>query len=145
MGFKKLQDLNTENIIALGGFNKKAKKDNPTEVEGYYLGSRVVANTKNKSGKAYIHVFQTPKGNIGVWGKTDMDQKLIQVTPGTMTKVEFSGMKDTKNGEMYVYDVSVDDEQTIEVGGLGDSSGVDYTTTTSDVSKQEQTQRLLKN
>ena len=115
MAFKEVASLDADNVIALGGFNKKTKKDNPKRAEGYYLGSRQVKSPKSKTGFANIHIFQTDKGNLGVWGKTDMDRKLSQVTPGVMTQITFTGMKPTKNNDMYVYKVEVDEENTIEV------------------------------
>ena len=116
MAFKTVSTVDAENTTALGGFNKKTKKDNPTQVEGYYLGNKKVDSPKAKSGFAYLHVFQTAKGNLGVWGKTDMDKKLLSITPGTMTRVTFAGTKPTKTGnDMYVYNVEFDDENTIDV------------------------------
>lgn len=119
MAYKKVADLSGDiPAIAIGGFNKKLKQDNPTSVEGYYLGSRDVPSEKSKTGKAKIHVFKTPKGNQPVWGKTDMDGKLDQVTKGAHVKVEFSGMKKVRTGEMYIYDVFEDEDNAIEEGIL---------------------------
>lgn len=115
MGFKEVLDLDASSSIALGGVNKKTGKKNPTAVEGYYLGSRKVTSPKSKGGQAYLHVLQTADGNLGVWGKTDMDRKVTAVTPGTMIRVTHTGMVPTKNGDMYKYKVEVDSENTIEV------------------------------
>lgn len=120
MAFEKVQDLSTDNVIALGGVNKKTGKANPKSIEGYYLGSRQVESKKSKTGKAYIHVFQTPKGNIGVWGKTDSDRKILTVPPGTMTRVTHTGFQSTPNGDMYKYDVERDLTNTITVEGFAD-------------------------
>lgn len=122
MGFEEVNDLSTDNVIALGGFNRKTKKDNPTSIEGYYLGSRKVASPKSKTGFASIHVFQTPKGNVGVWGKTDMDRKMGSAIPGVMTKIVFDKMVPTPNGEMYKFKVLLDKENTIEVAELSAGS-----------------------
>lgn len=115
MAFKTLTSLDADTTISLGGFNKKTRKDNPTSVEGYYIGNRKVDSKKAKNGFCYIHFLQTPKGNLGVWGKTDLDRKLLQVTPGTMVRASFEKMVPTPNGEMYKYKVEVDDENAIEV------------------------------
>lgn len=115
MAFKQVQSLEAENTIALGGFNKKTRKENATSVEGYYLGSRTVPDSKKISGQSFIHFFQTESGNLGVWGKTDIDRKLSAVTPGTMTRVSFTGMRETPKGDMYLFKVEVDAENTIEV------------------------------
>lgn len=115
MAFKQVTDLSTDTMISLGGFNKKTGKNNPTSVEGYFLGSRKVASPKSKTGLAFIYAFQTSKGNIGVWGKTDLDRKMEGVLPGQMVRASFDKMVPTTNGEMYKFKVEVDAENTIEV------------------------------
>lgn len=115
MAFKTVTSLDADTTISLGGFNKKTRKDNPNSVEGYYLGSRKVDSKKSTNGFAYIHFLQTPTGNLGVWGKTDLDRKLVTVTPGTMIRATHTGMQATPKGEMYKYKVETDDENTIEV------------------------------
>lgn len=115
MAFKQITDLSADVTISLGGTNKKTGKKNPNQVEGYYLGKREVEDKKKKSGKSYIYFLQTATGNVGVWGKTDMDRKLSAVTPGDMLRVSFDKMVPTPNGEMYKYKVEVDSDNTIEV------------------------------
>lgn len=115
MAFKEVQSLDAEITTALGGKNKKTGKANPTKAEGYYLGSRKVESKKAKSGFAYIHFLQTPNGNLGIWGKTDLDRKLTAVTPGSMVRVTQSGMASTPNGDMYKFKVEIDSDNTIEV------------------------------
>jgi hypothetical protein len=117
MAFKEVTDLNADNTVAIGGMNRKTGKKNPSSIEGYYLGSRKVESKKAKTGFAYIHVLQTAKGNVGVWGKTDLDRKILAVSPGTMIKAEHVGMVATPNGEMYKYKVFQDADNTIEVSG----------------------------
>ena len=126
MAFKEVNDLNPDTTIALGGTNRKTNKANPTQVEGYYMGSRKVDDKKKKSGYSHIHVFQTAKGMLGVWGKTDMDRKVLAVTTGTMTRVTATGTRPTPNGEMYVFKVELDDSNTIEVvGSVNDNRAED--------------------
>lgn len=115
MAYKTVTDLSADETISLGGFNKKSKKENPSTVEGYYLGSRQVPDAKKKTGKSFLYILQTAKGSLGVWGKTDMDRKMSQVTPGNMIKITHTGMKPTVNGEMYVYQVQEDADNSIEV------------------------------
>ncbi len=115
MAFKTVNSLDADVTVSVGGFNKKTRKDNPTRVEGYYLGYKTVADNKKKSGISYIYFLQTPKGNVGVWGKTDMDNKMKTVTPGAMIYIKFDKMVPTPNGEMYKYEVGVDEDNTIEV------------------------------
>jgi hypothetical protein len=115
MGFKEVQDLDCDTTVALGGIDKKTKKKNPTKVEGYYLGSKTIVSAKAKSGFAKIHIFQTPTGKLGVWGKTDSDRKMANAVVGQMTKIEFDKMLPTPNGDMYKYKVAQDEDNTIEV------------------------------
>lgn len=118
MGYKEIASLDADVTISLGGVNKKTGKANPKEVEGFYLGNRKIESKKSKSGYAYLHFFQTAKGNVGVWGKTDMDRKLLTATPGAMTKVTFQKMQPTPNGDMYKYSVAQDEDNAIDVSGL---------------------------
>lgn len=117
MAFKTVTDLNADTTISIGGVNKKTGKKNPTSIEGYLLGSREVPDRKKKSGVSFIHVFQTAQGNVGVWGKTDMDRKIGAVSPGTMTRVSFDRMVPTPNGDMYKYKIEFDEDNTVEVPG----------------------------
>jgi hypothetical protein len=131
MAFKQVASLDADTTISIGGKNKKTNKTNPTSLEGYFLGSKKVADQKKKSGFSYIHIFQTPKGNVGVWGK------ILQVPPGTMTRVSFATMRSTPNGDMYVYNVEIDTDNVVEAplaqeaqsndddGGTYDASGDD--------------------
>lgn len=113
MAFKEVQSLDAENTISLGGFDKKTRKENPTQAEGYYLGSRL---TEGKLGDSYLHIIQTPKGNLGVWGKTDLDRKLKQVEPGTMVRITQSGTRPSNKGnDMYLFRVEVDSDDTVAV------------------------------
>lgn len=121
--YTEVASLEADVTIALGGKNRKTGKANPTEIEGYYLGNRKVTDTKKKSGFSYIHFFQTANGNVGVWGKTDLDRKLLTVAPGTMTLATFDRMVATPNGDMYRYKVSVDKDNTIEVSASNSDSG----------------------
>lgn len=114
MAFKTVQSLDADNTVRLGGFDKKTKKDNPTTTEGYYLGKRVV--TGGKFGDSTLHFLQTPKGNLGVWGKSDMDKKLAAVAAGTMVRISFTGTRPTNKGnDQMIYKVEHDPENTIEV------------------------------
>lgn len=121
MAFQEVNSLETDTTTQLGGVNRKTNKKNPTSIEGYLLGSKKVDSTKSKSGFAYLHVLQTSSGNVGVWGKTDMDRKLLTVPAGSMIRVTHTGMQATKNGEMYKYKVEVDADNTIEVSSSAET------------------------
>lgn len=130
MAYKEIVSLDADTTVAIGGANRKTGKKNPTEVEGFYLGTKEVSSPKSKTGKASIHIFQTAKGNVGVWGKTDMDRKMRTAVPGAMTLVKFEKMQATPNGEMYKYSVAQDTDNTIEVdqvntGDEGGNEGLD--------------------
>lgn len=123
MAFKQVNDLSADVTISLGGSNRKTGKQNPKTVEGYYLGKRSVEDSKNKNKTSNIYFLQTSKGNVGVWGKTDMDRKMSAVKPGTMTRITHTGMQATKNGDMYKYSVEVDEDNSIEVSAPSFGSG----------------------
>lgn len=116
MAFKEVQTLNADVTFAIGGFDKKAKKENPKQAEGYYLGKRVTEG--GKYGPSTIYFLQTKKGNVGIWGKTDLNQKMAAVPAGSMIRVTHAGMTPTPNGDMHKYKVEVDSTNTIDVSGL---------------------------
>lgn len=115
MAFETLPDLDCETTTALGGVNKETGKANPKQAEGYFLGTKLNKSTKSKDGLSRLHILQTPKGNLGVWGKTDLDRKMLAVTPGTMIRITQTHSIETKNGDMYKFQVEVDAENTITV------------------------------
>lgn len=114
MGFKEV--VQTDAIV-LGGSNKKTGKANPTSIEGYFLRTRTAGPNKFNSAKIdYVHDFQTPKGEVSVWGKPNMDNKLKKVTPGTMVRVQADGELDTGKGNpMKLFKVLIDEDNTINV------------------------------
>lgn len=113
MAFKKVAALDADTTVALGGKNAKTGKSNPTTVTGYYIGKRTV---ETEFGPGLVHFLQTPTGNIGVWGKTNMNVQLEQVTPGALTRITFIKMqKIPGRKDMYKYDVEVDPDRSIPV------------------------------
>ena len=118
MAFKEVTALDADVTISLGGTNKKTGKANPKVAEGYLLGKKEVADTKKKSGVSYLYILQTPKGNLGVWGKTDLDKKMPAVPLGSMVRITQSGMAQTPNGEMYKFKVEVDSTNTVDVSSV---------------------------
>lgn len=144
MGFKTVTDLDADTTISLGGFNKKSMKDNPTSIEGYYLGKRKVPNAKSHTGYTYIYYFQTPKGNVAVWGKTDLDKQMGEITLGLMVRASFVKMVPSPKGNMYKFKVEYDPDQTIEVTTLSSGSTTSDETTddtgTDDFSQSDDTE-----
>ena len=122
MGYETVTALECDTVIALGGVDKKTRKANPTKIEGYFLGSKKVTSKMSKSGFDFIHVFQTPKGNIGVWNRGNMKSQLDVVDPGTMTLMTFKGMAPGKYGDTYKYTVQRDKDNTIDVGLIASSA-----------------------
>lgn len=113
MAYQTVTSLDCDVVYPLGGVNSTTGVKNPTTMEGYYLGSRP-ANIEGQ--KSTIHVFQTPKGNQGIWGSADTNQKLSQVTLGTMTLVEFKEKKKISGGKTKkIFAVSQDPDNTITV------------------------------
>lgn len=122
MAFKEVASLDADVTTALGGMNKQTGKANPKQAEGYFLGSKKVESRKSKTGFAFLHILQTASGNLGVWGKTDLDRKLNSVAPGTMVRITQSGSRPTPNGDMYIFKVEVDESNKVDVSGLGTES-----------------------
>ena len=118
MGFKEVVDLDCDTTTGIGGKNKKTGKMNPTKIEGYFIGSKETPSKKSKSGIAMLHILQTAKGNVGVWGKTDLDRKMLAVTRGCMIRIQANGTVPTPNGDMYKFKVEIDETNCIDVGDL---------------------------
>lgn len=112
MALQEVVSLEADITLSLGKLNKKTGKTDPKSVEGYYLGNREV---DTKLGKSLIHFFQTSKGNVGVWGATDLNRRLASVSPGTMAKAEFVGTKPTPRGDMRAFKVYQDKANFIDV------------------------------
>lgn len=121
MGFKEVLDLDANMTISLGGRDKKTGKPNPTQAEGYFLGSKQVVSKRAKTGFSYLHILQTEEGNLGIWGKTDLDRKIRSVPAGAMTRITQSGMQVTENGDMYKFRVEVDADNSIDVSSISSS------------------------
>jgi hypothetical protein len=114
MAYEKLTDLGTDQVFALGHGEGKQLK-----VEGYYLGSRTVTTS---NGQSVIHVFQTPKGNVGVWGTKKLNDNLGGGTRGAMLLIEYKGKVKLQGGKtQHTYEFNIDRDNTIEVPRL--SSG----------------------
>ena len=112
MAFQEVSSLDADETIALGKKDKKTGKPYPKQVEGYYLGTRTV---ENKRGESKLHFLRTSKGNLGIWGTTDLNRKLGGVVSGTMVRITSTGTRPTPNGDMYTYLVEQDKENTIPV------------------------------
>lgn len=123
MGFQEVSSLDADVTVALGKINKETGKPYPKQAEGYYLGKRTV---ESKRGDSQLHFLQTAKGNLGVWGTMDLNRKLSSVKPGTMVRITSNGTKPTPNGDMYVYKVEIDKDNTIEVSSDSSEETLPY-------------------
>lgn len=117
MSFKEVSSLDAEVTVALGKKDKTGKPY-PKQAEGYFLGSRTV---ENKRGESKLHFLQTAKGNLGIWGTTDLNRKLGSAPVGAMVRITSTGTKPTPNGDMYTYKVEVDADNAIEVNTVSAS------------------------
>ncbi len=117
MAFKKKLELSADTTITLGGVDKDGKNC-PKSVEGYYLGSR--ATPDKGFGPGTLHFFQTATGNVGVWGKSRLNSLLTKDLIGTMVRPTFTGMSPKVKGRnpSYLFDLEVDEANTIDVSGL---------------------------
>lgn len=116
MAYKKVLEATAETAFALGGKDGRGKA-NPTSVEGYYLGSKKV---DSDYGESKLHIFNTAEGNVGVWGKTNLDRLLTDARLGQMCLVNFIGMGKAQKGKRppYQYEVQYDDANTIRLDNI---------------------------
>lgn len=139
MGFKAVASLDCDVSTALGGYTDKTKKTlNPTQAEGYYLGTKVT--TGGKFGDSNLHILQTPEGNIGIWGKTDLDRKIKAVKPGTMVRLTATDERrpSNKGNDMHVFLVEEDQDNRIEVPEYSQESKTGTETAPQEQEEQEE-------
>jgi len=113
MAYETIADFDCTKTISVGGtrLDKKTGKryKNPTQIEGFYVGTKSgIDNKLNPEKPMSIHIFQTAEGNVGVWGKTDLDQKMRRAKVGYMTLVAFDKMVPTNRLPMFKYTVQQD-------------------------------------
>jgi hypothetical protein len=114
MARKKVIDLNADTTIKFGDPRRQpGALPKGSTFEGYYVGSKEVTTSM---GPSRLHVFQTDKGNVGVWGSAQLNAKL-QGLQGMMTFIKFVNEIKVPKGTMKNFEVEYDDEQTIDVGG----------------------------
>ncbi len=115
MGFKEVNGADASTSVSLGGINKATGKPNPTTIEGYYVGTKKVPSQRNAAGFSNLYILQTEKGNVGVWGKTDLDKKMAALNPEhrAMCRLSYTGMKKIPGkNDMYTFKVEVDEGNT---------------------------------
>lgn len=111
MAYQQLTDLGTDQVFALGVGEGKL-----STIEGYYLGARTVTTS---NGDSVIHVFQTPKGNQGVWGTKKLNDNLGGSNRGVMTKIDYKGKIKLQGGKtQHTYEFFVDLDNSIQVANL---------------------------
>jgi len=113
MAFKKIESLEPEVKSALGG-RKKDGTENPKTITGYYYGSVLKPSDKSKTGFQHLHYFKTETKLVGIYGSTDLDEKLASVTCGNKVRATFQEMKKTKTGNDFkVYLVEEDSDDSM--------------------------------
>jgi len=120
MGFEKIVSLDSDVSISLGGRDKKTGKANLTSVEGYFLGTKTgIPNKFNPDKPDCLHIFQTSKGNVGVWGKSHLNPQMSRAIVGAMVRVTFTGTRPSKKGnDQLLFSVEQDKSNAITVDAL---------------------------
>lgn len=133
MGYQKVASLDCDKVYALGGIDSKTNKNNPTSIEGYYLGKRT---SETEMGTSTIHVFLTPRGPEGIWGSADTNSKLSAVRRGTMVLVEYKSKKKIGGGKTKkIYEVSHDPDNMMDISTV--VAGVANPAETDDQSEEQ--------
>lgn len=106
--------------ILLNADSIKDMKIPGSTIEGYYIGKKVIPSGS-------LHVFNTAKGNEGVFGARMLDDLLLTVPAGEMTRVTYLEKKALGNGKsMKIYDVESDNTNTIDVSSVSKGTNVSY-------------------
>lgn len=109
----KQTDLPSFDLVPdLGSINTSTGEPNPKSVEGYYLGYRAM---DSYFGLHKLYILKTPKGDVGIFGKTNLDQKMVFVRRGAMVRISLIGEIYAGNRN-YIkeYKVEVDEEDIIK-------------------------------
>ncbi len=117
MAYQTKFDGSCDKAVTLGAEN------NPTSLEGYFLGSKETPDKGYGPGK--LHIFQTKEGTTGVWGKTRLNNLLTKELVGQMCLVNFTGMiQPSKKGKRpsYGYKVQHDPDNTVVVDAVSADS-----------------------
>lgn len=122
-------DGKTDNVINLG--NKDKSTDNPTSIEGYYLGTKEIPDSGYGVGK--LHLFQTKSGTVGVWGKTNSNRLMTPDLVGSMVLLSFTGMGERRKGKNPAYEYSLQYDPQNKT----DTSSVDLSYTKPDADESE--------
>jgi hypothetical protein len=128
MAFKPVLDLHADRSVSIGGTNKTTGAANPRSIEGYYIGSRDIPDKFSKTALGKLYILRTPEGNIGVYGKPDMNKQMVNAKLGNMVRISFVRSVPSPRGQWYKYLVEEDKENTVEVSlpiGLGNVDDVE--------------------
>lgn len=124
MAMKEIQSLDADKTYRI---DDSGEENTTTEISGYYLGYREVVSTKYAGQITRLHLFQNDEGQVGVWGKKRMDQKLAgipapsnPITPtdgvAQFTTVRYNGEIENKGfPNSKDFKVLTDKENTIEI------------------------------
>ncbi len=106
MAMKKVIDLDASTTVKM---EKPGQK-----FSGYYIGAK---NVTTSMGPSVLQIFQTDKGNVGVWGSAQLNGKLQQVPAGSLTEITYLSKVKVPKGTMKKFEVQFDDTDTINVAG----------------------------
>lgn len=112
-------ELNSSNIVKLGGKDPKTGKLNPASLEGYYLGKSSFQSKFNPNKTVWSYAFQTATGIKGLIGVGNLDRKMNDdsiVQLGRKVLVTFTGTVDTGKGNpMNTFSVKSKPHDVIDV------------------------------
>lgn len=116
MAYRELTTLQCDKYLKLGGLNEKTGEKNPTVFEGYFLAKKTGKSNLDPNKDAYLYVFKTREGNVGINGTKSINDGMEAAVPGQMTMITFIGVKALKAGKkMNLYTINQDDTNTIAV------------------------------
>lgn len=94
-----MKRLKADFIVKLGRGTGEDGKPLVPSVEGYYLGKENRGPNKfNPKNTDYVYIFQTPKGNAGVYNTKGLDEWMVDAVKGAMIKVEYDKKVTTAKG-----------------------------------------------
>lgn len=114
MAYKKVLQLTADKAVKVGG------EGAPTQMEGYYIGTKVVPSKQPGYKDSNLHILSTQEGTVGVWGTSNLDPQMRTITPGNMTLIEYLGRGQKQKGKQpaYLYQVHQDADNTLDVSTI---------------------------
>lgn len=111
MNRKEVVRVEADTLVTLGKINKVTGKPYLKQLEGYLIGHTALTGLHIKD--AVVWFIKTNKGNVGLYGRIDLNRKLQLVTAGTYVRITSIGLNE--QGTIYLYKVEYDSANTIEL------------------------------